>query len=519
MTPASPCSAPATSVPPTPPAWPSSATRSSAWTSTRPRSRRWPPARCRSTSPGSSDCCARALDTGRLRFTTSYAEVGRRSATCTSSASARRSSKGEYAADLRYVDAVVDGARPAPDPAGAGRRQVDRPGRHRGAAGRSWLAELAPAGDGVELAWNPEFLREGFAVEDTLRPDRLVFGRARPSAAETDAARGLRAAASTPGIPVVGHRLRHRRAGQGRGQRLPRHQDLVHQRDGRGVRGDRRRRHAAGRGARLRRRGSAAVPQRRASASAAAACPRTSARSWPGPASWASDQALTFLEEVDAINMRRRGHAWSTWPASVLGGIFARRTGRRARRGVQAQLRRHPRLPRARRRGRDPAAGRAGHRLRPARRWTTRAGCSRTLALRRLARWRRPAAPTSCCTSPSGRSSARWTRPRSAEVVADAADRRRPQRARPGRAGAPPAGPTARSAAPEAAPPALPAGPGPGLGRSCRGYPRSDPAGGRRGYRGPGEVTRVVWTWRPGGRRGVPEADGATARAAASGRT
>ncbi|MDN5803760.1 MAG: nucleotide sugar dehydrogenase, partial [Microlunatus sp.] len=35
---------------------------------------------------------------------------------------------------------------------------------------------LAPAGDGIEVAWNPEFLREGFAVEDTLRPDRLVFG-------------------------------------------------------------------------------------------------------------------------------------------------------------------------------------------------------------------------------------------------------------------------------------------------------------------------------------------------------
>jgi UDPglucose 6-dehydrogenase len=38
------------------------------------------------------------------------------------------------------------------------------------------LAEAASAGDGVELAWNPEFLREGYAVEDTLHPDRLVFG-------------------------------------------------------------------------------------------------------------------------------------------------------------------------------------------------------------------------------------------------------------------------------------------------------------------------------------------------------
>ncbi|MBD3004532.1 UDP-glucose/GDP-mannose dehydrogenase family protein [Streptomyces sp. 5-10] len=41
---------------------------------------------------------------------------------------------------------------------------------------KNLLAEHAPAGESVELVWNPEFLREGRAVDDTLNPDRIVAG-------------------------------------------------------------------------------------------------------------------------------------------------------------------------------------------------------------------------------------------------------------------------------------------------------------------------------------------------------
>ena len=56
----------------------------------------------------------------------------------------------------------------------------------------------------VMLTWNPEFLREGFGVQDTLRPDRLVFGVEGENAAEAEAIlRELYSQAIDAGVPVV----------------------------------------------------------------------------------------------------------------------------------------------------------------------------------------------------------------------------------------------------------------------------------------------------------------------------
>jgi UDPglucose 6-dehydrogenase len=68
-----------------------------------------------------------------------------------------------------------------------------------GVAGR--LAGLAPAGQGVELAWNPEFLREGYGVTDTLRPERIVAGVRSAGAAAT--LREIYAEPMAAGVPFV----------------------------------------------------------------------------------------------------------------------------------------------------------------------------------------------------------------------------------------------------------------------------------------------------------------------------
>ncbi|MGA5643317.1 UDP-glucose dehydrogenase family protein [Streptomyces cinereoruber] len=59
---------------------------------------------------------------------------------------------------------------------------------------------LAPAGEGVEVVWNPEFLREGHAVQDTLRPDRLIAGVT--SAEGEKAIRAVYADIIDAGVPI-----------------------------------------------------------------------------------------------------------------------------------------------------------------------------------------------------------------------------------------------------------------------------------------------------------------------------
>ncbi|RXS68290.1 UDP-glucose/GDP-mannose dehydrogenase family protein [Streptomyces sp. TM32] len=111
---------------------------------------------------------------GRLRFTTSYEEAGAFGDVhfiCVNTPQKH----GEYACDMSYVESAFDALAPhltrpalvvgkSTVPVGSAARLAER------------LAAAAPAGADVELAWNPEFLREGFAVKDTLHPDRIVVG-------------------------------------------------------------------------------------------------------------------------------------------------------------------------------------------------------------------------------------------------------------------------------------------------------------------------------------------------------
>lgn len=120
--------------------------------------------------PGLEELLDDVQATGRLTFTTdiSLAEGSAVHFICVGTPQ----KKGENAADLTYVDAALDALIPflSPGDVVAGKSTVPV-----GTAAR--LAGLVRAAEpDAHLLWNPEFLREGHAVSDTLSPDRLVYG-------------------------------------------------------------------------------------------------------------------------------------------------------------------------------------------------------------------------------------------------------------------------------------------------------------------------------------------------------
>ena len=118
--------------------------------------------------PGLPELLTQVGATGRLRFSTDMADVAGAQVhfLCVGTPQVH----GEFRADLSYVEQAFEALRPhlAPGDVVAGKSTVP--------VGTAEALAARLEGTGATLVWNPEFLREGFAVQDTLHPDRLVYG-------------------------------------------------------------------------------------------------------------------------------------------------------------------------------------------------------------------------------------------------------------------------------------------------------------------------------------------------------
>lgn len=128
--------------------------------------------------PGLDTLLEQEMKTGRLSFTTDFSAV--KDADVHFVCVGTPQSKDGLAADLTYVKSAVAAIAPHLKEGSlvVGKSTVPV-GTAQGL--REELSKIAPQAD---LAWNPEFLREGFAVEDTLTPNRLVVGVANDRAEE-----------------------------------------------------------------------------------------------------------------------------------------------------------------------------------------------------------------------------------------------------------------------------------------------------------------------------------------------
>ncbi|MCZ2262212.1 UDP-glucose dehydrogenase family protein [Isoptericola sp. QY 916] len=120
--------------------------------------------------PGLDDLLSQVMGTGRLTVSTDMAAAAGSQVHFVCVGTPQR--KDGPAADLAFVDAAVG---ELVEHLGTGEIVVGKSTVPVGTAQRL-AGVVAAAQPGAVLAWNPEFLREGFAVQDTLRPDRLVYG-------------------------------------------------------------------------------------------------------------------------------------------------------------------------------------------------------------------------------------------------------------------------------------------------------------------------------------------------------
>jgi UDPglucose 6-dehydrogenase len=152
--------------------------------------------------PGLPEVLLRGTTSGRLRFSSSYQEAADFTDVFFVAVGTPQK-EGEYGADLQFVNAVIATLAPL----------LDKPAIIIGkstvpvgtAARLGQLArDLSPAGGALEVAWNPEFLREGFAIEDTLHPDRMVLGIDRAGSGRAEhVAREVYANLLRAGVPFI----------------------------------------------------------------------------------------------------------------------------------------------------------------------------------------------------------------------------------------------------------------------------------------------------------------------------
>ncbi len=127
--------------------------------------------------PGLPEILTRNIEAGRLRFTTDYAEAAE-FADVHFIGVGTPQRKGSYAADTTYVNAVIETLAPlvSGNHTIFGKSTVPVGTAHELQQKADEIVAASLNNARITIAWNPEFLREGHAVKDTLHPDRIVLG-------------------------------------------------------------------------------------------------------------------------------------------------------------------------------------------------------------------------------------------------------------------------------------------------------------------------------------------------------